>query len=422
MAIDPGYKTFTFDGESSGDYGVYITGEAVYNAPEREVEMIQIPGRNGAFALDKGRFENIEVTYPAGTFDENQGSFAEKVSDFRNMLASRRGYCRLEDEYHPDEFRKAIYKSGLEVKPVPFQRAGEFEITFDCMPQRWLKSGEAAVAITSGGSIINPTLFDSSPMLEVKGYGSIEFNGYEIELENALLGPVVIFDGGTKPPLTTSIDISSSLYNPGDTITIPAGGNNEVILEIESTLAYPGYLWGNINSIVGGQVGRDYDNVNHKLVLEVTISMTEMVITAGTDSSQTDTLTCQVEYMQENDQDTIYTTDLTVTVTRTYDAALNTLTWTFSSSDTGSKLSAWTLEACWVGNIIADSTISIIGNPTYIDCDLGEAYKYQGTEIVSLNGHIDLGSELPTFAPGTNTVIYDNTITELKIIPRWWKI
>ena len=424
MAVAPTgaiYKALKFDGVSSRTYGVYITGEAVYNAPERDVEMVTIPGRNGTYALDNGRFENIEVTYPAGIFADTEADFRQAISEFRNFLCSRKGYVRLQDEYNPNEYRMAVYKSGLEVEPAML-RAGEFDIVFDCKPQRWLTSGEDAVAITSGGSIINPTLFDSSPMLEVKGYGSIEFNGFEIELENALLGPVVIFDGGTKPPLTTSIDISSSLYNIGDTITIPAGGNNEVILEIESTLAYPGYLWGNINSIVGGQVGRGYDNVNHRLVLEVTISMTEMVITAGTDSSHTDTLTCQVEYMQENDQDTIYTTDLTVTVTRTYDAALNTLTWTFSSSDTGSKLSAWTLGACWVGNIIADSTISIIGNPTYIDCDLGEAYKYQGTEIVSLNGHIDLGSELPTFAPGTNTVIYDNTITELKIIPRWWKI
>ena len=62
------FKSLTFDGEDSRDYGVYITGQAVFNAPEREVEMISIPGRNGQFALDKGRFENIEVTYPAGIF------------------------------------------------------------------------------------------------------------------------------------------------------------------------------------------------------------------------------------------------------------------------------------------------------------------------------------------------------------------
>ena len=71
MAIAPTgtiYKALEYDGVSSRTYGVYITGEAVYNAPERDVEMITIPGRNGAFALDNGRFENIEVTYRAGIY------------------------------------------------------------------------------------------------------------------------------------------------------------------------------------------------------------------------------------------------------------------------------------------------------------------------------------------------------------------
>ena len=135
------FKALTFDGESSRDYGVYITGQAVYNAPERAVEMLTIPGRNGAFARDEGRFENIEVTYPAGMFADGQEDFAKAISDFRNMLCSRKGYCRLTDEYNPDEYRLAVYKSGLEVDPV-LQKSGEFNITFECKPQRYLMSGE----------------------------------------------------------------------------------------------------------------------------------------------------------------------------------------------------------------------------------------------------------------------------------------
>ena len=118
MAIAPTgaiYKSLIFDGEDSRDYGVYITGQAVYNAPERDVEMISIPGRNGSFALDKGRFQNIEVTYPAGIFADTESDFAEAISDFRNFLCSRKGYVRLTDGYNPDEFRMAVYKSGLEV-------------------------------------------------------------------------------------------------------------------------------------------------------------------------------------------------------------------------------------------------------------------------------------------------------------------
>lgn len=155
MAIAPTgaiYKSLIFDGEDSRNYGVYITGEAVYNAPQRAVEMISIPNRNGAFALDKGYFENIEVTYPAGIFADNETNFAQAISDFRNFLCSRKGYVRLSDEYNPDEYRMAVYKSGLEVSPTQL-RAGEFEITFDCKPQRFLTSGDYEITIGQWGEI-----------------------------------------------------------------------------------------------------------------------------------------------------------------------------------------------------------------------------------------------------------------------------
>lgn len=176
------FNSLTFDGENSLDYGVYITGNAVYNAPERVVDMITIPGRNGALSLDQGRFENITVTYPAGTFGSSQSEFASAISDFRNALASRHNYVRIEDDYHTDEFRLGLYKSGLEVDPVSMNRAGEFDIVFDCKPQRFLKSGENVYTRTASGSINNPTLFEARPLLVVTGTGNLTVNGVQIAI------------------------------------------------------------------------------------------------------------------------------------------------------------------------------------------------------------------------------------------------
>ena len=185
MAIAPTgdiFKTLEFDGESSKSYGVYITGEAVYNAPERQVEMITVPGRNGTLAIDQGRFENIEVTYPVGCFADNQSDFAAKVRDFRNELASRFGYKRLVDTYHPDEFRLGTYSAGLDVGAVGFHNAGEFAIVFDCKPQRFLTSGETVTTMTSSGTITNPTQFDAKPLIVVTGTGTLTVNGVAITI------------------------------------------------------------------------------------------------------------------------------------------------------------------------------------------------------------------------------------------------
>ena len=139
------FRGFTFDNESSKNYGVYITGEPVYNVPERDVEVIAIPGRNGAFVKDNGRFENITVSYPAGMFGDEQTDFAEGIRELRNFLASRKGYCRLSDDYNAGEYREAVYKSGLDVSPEAMGRARQFNITFECKPQRFLTSRESAV-------------------------------------------------------------------------------------------------------------------------------------------------------------------------------------------------------------------------------------------------------------------------------------
>ncbi len=143
-------KTFTFDGENSGTYNTHIVGSGVYNAPVRAIEMVNIPNRNGAFALDQGYFENVELVYEASIVANNESEFTQAISELRNWLCSKKNYCRLEDDYNPDEYRMAVYKSGLEVDAIDAD-SGKFDIVFDCKPQRYLKSGETPITIGQWG-------------------------------------------------------------------------------------------------------------------------------------------------------------------------------------------------------------------------------------------------------------------------------
>lgn len=228
-------ESLTFAGINSGTYGVYIAGESVYNAPERSVEMVTIPGRNGNLAIDGGRFENIEVTYPAFLAEPSQAAFAESVADFRNAILSKVGYQRLTDDYNPDEFRLAVYRSGLEVKPRVYNRVGEFTLTFDCKPQRFLLSGEQAVTLTASGSITNPTRFPSKPLVRVFGAGTLTIGDNAITISSAISAGIFIDfesfeawaeDGGTITPQNGNIAIGnqSPQLEPGaNTITLGAG-------------------------------------------------------------------------------------------------------------------------------------------------------------------------------------------------------
>ena len=427
MAIGPGYKTFTFDGQNSGSYDVYITGEAVYNAPERTVEMITIPGRDGDFVLDKGRYENIPVKYPAGMYGDDQSAFAAKVRAFRNMMASRVGYCRLEDEYNPDEYRLAVYKSGLDVDPVPFQRAGEFEILFDCKPQRFLKSGEAAVAVANNGKLTNPTLHASKPLLEVEGYGTINLGSEKIKISNKTIGHTQLSEdvhdytgvAGTMS-LVSNISIPGDLLAAGDLITLEArtqagmtftrpfqGGQSAI--SVQSTT-------GIVSSVIGSANYKAYDGIGNPPGRFITkLGATGVSFSKGTAETKTGTVSILLHYAST------YQPTLTITLTADYDGD-STITFTQTVSITDGAYTKTGFLDDTVSNIYGDSTIPALGNPMYIDLDIGEAWNEDHSEPVSVNDAVQLPAELPTLKPGETTITYSNTITSLKIIPRWWEV
>ena len=420
------YKSLTFDGQTSKSFNVYITGEGVFNAPERDVEMITIPGRNGAYALDNGRFENIQVTYPASIVADNETDFATAVSDFRNFLCSRSGYCRLTDEYNPNEYRMAIYKSGLEVDSK-ILRAGEFNITFECKPQRWLTSGESPTTVSNNGTLTNPTYFESSPLLASLGYGNIAFNGFEVEIENVPIGDVTLYNGSTA--YVSVITLDETNINVGDTISISKVIQHLYIRDdVQQNYGYLNRLTSTVtdsNSSASTIYVRQQKLNTYASRFEFDTTFEGFDIIAGTSSDVINTVSGTIstrDQKQSKNAAITFSCDQKIA----YNASTHKITMSiYNNIATANQ----TWVACMVGslgfnmgNIIGHSTKSSVSDTVYIDCDIGECWTVQGGEIISLNGVITLGSDLPTLAPGSNTFTFDNTITQLDVTPRWWKV
>lgn len=408
------FNSLEFDGVNSLEYGIYITGESVYNAPERDVESLEIAGRNGDYLLDKGRWKNIDVTYNAGAFGSDQSEFATKIRQFRNLLASRYGYHRLMDTYNPNEYRLGVFKNAVEVEASSYKRAGEFDLVFNCKPQRYLTSGETELTVTSGQTINNPTLFDSSPLLAVKGYGTIEFNGYTIEIDDGMVGTLMVIDGEQWDPIssttpvhsyTATIDYSSfaSSVNAGDDLNI-------------SYIKINGWCPTRSTSItVTSATGTGVSYTSKNAILECGYS--DVSFNAFPNANETQTKTGTMSVTLSNGSTT------TVTVTMTFvnkPTGIIEISAVISMSpDVSQYLGTW-LQSFLIEDVSIESTISRIGDPTYIDCDLGEAYMIKDSSYIGLNAYIDLGSDLPTLGAGNNTVTFSNTVTQLKLTPRWW--
>lgn len=403
MGIGAIFKELEFDGEMSGDYGLYISGEGAYNAPERDVEMVTIPGRNGALALDHGRFENIEVTYPAGVFGTDEADFADKVGAIRAWLCSKKGYVRLTDEYNPDEYRLAIYKSGLEVSPAKLM-AGEFDLVFQCMPQRFLKSGEDAVTIASSGdTLTNPTRFASRPLLEVTGYGKIGINEDEVEIISGPIGrtPLLLnYRKKTSAALNVSFLVTPNYanMNSGDSAKI-LGGNLTVDFGVPLMHIYN-------FSQTGGFV-RNATGLNTNVL---TFGINNYAYEYGTAK----TASATVEVGVDTGDTTAQYANIAVNL---FISATGVISITVSTGSLGADS-----FGLYFRQIYGNSTKSALGDPVYIDLDIGEAYLIENGEMVGVNSAVNIGAELPELHPGANEITFENTITNLDIVPRWWTV
>lgn len=152
-----------FNGINTSAYGIRISGERTFGAPERDETVISVPGKNGDVILDNGRWKNRTVVYECSITEDFELNF----NSFRAAIMASQGYQRLEDTYHPEEFYIARVSGALEPDVNIQMNAGRFTLTFDRKPQRYLKRGEPEVSGVSPLYIFNPTLYASRPIIRV---------------------------------------------------------------------------------------------------------------------------------------------------------------------------------------------------------------------------------------------------------------
>ena len=229
---DNGY--FVFDGVKSSDFGVWINGGGTYNAAKRRFKTYTVPGRNGALTIDEGAFEEVAHTYQAfiaRDFDFN-------IEAFRNLIMSKNGYCRLQDSYHPDEFYRARYMAGLDASVAPGGVAGKFNVTFQRDPRRFLVSGETQMTITDEGTLNNPTLYASRPLIRVYGYGTVTIGSDVITVDSAF--EYVDIDSETQDcyhgidnanEVVTFQSLDFPLFNPGGNDIVTSGHITRLVIK-----------------------------------------------------------------------------------------------------------------------------------------------------------------------------------------------
>ena len=209
---------FIFNGRSSEDFGLILSGIGTFASTSRDISSVSVPGRNGDLLIDNGRYHNVELTYEAAI----PRQFRRRFDEFRPFMLSSLGYRRLEDTYHPDEYRMARFAGNLSPEMVGAAFiAGRFDLVFDCKPQRFIKSGEIPVTFSAPGALYNSG-FEALPLITVYGSGAGTVTVGDVTVTLNSIDDYVVLDCDIQDAYRGTANKNNTIYAP-EFPTLPPG-------------------------------------------------------------------------------------------------------------------------------------------------------------------------------------------------------
>lgn len=200
------------DGKSLREFGVLVSGESSFVTAEWQYDRQEIPGRSGDLVIPRKRLANVTVQYPAFI----PRDFDMKVKDLRLFLMSGgAAYRRIEDDYSLESYRLGIFAGPMSFETGFLNKSGKMTLAFDCKPQRFLKSGDFPVMVSSGQKIINPGM-PALPLIRITGTGD-----GQLVVGSSVVG-VTAMSGG----ITLDCDVQNAYngtINLNNNITITGG-------------------------------------------------------------------------------------------------------------------------------------------------------------------------------------------------------
>lgn len=161
----------SYNGRDSREFPIYITSKNSFDKPERDVSIVEVPGRNGDIIIDNGKFKNLKIDYGLKFVAENftgwdNYDFISSYNKISEWLKPTAEYYNLTDSYDPNYYRKACLKSSIKLKQLHYD-IGAFNVSFSCKPYRYRFDGEDVIQLTSGRTITNPESEFSLPLIRV---------------------------------------------------------------------------------------------------------------------------------------------------------------------------------------------------------------------------------------------------------------
>lgn len=131
------------------EFGVVVDSSESWPKPERDRELVHVPGRNGDLIIDHGGYKNMELVYHCLIKD----GWREKFGRFCDLMYSNsNGYGELYDSEHPGVYRKAEFAGGITPELWFTSDTGVFDLIFNCKPLQYVR-GEVGLDFRTADTV-----------------------------------------------------------------------------------------------------------------------------------------------------------------------------------------------------------------------------------------------------------------------------
>lgn len=155
--------SIAFNGGRCEEYGIHPVTRPNIPAPQRDIEVLEIPGKSGILTKDNKRYGAIEIPV-AFNFYARPDEWCAVFRDAKRWLS---GSGELEFSDDPDCFYKVYYVTITDSERE-MKRIGRFNVNFTCDPFSYLKDGRREYGISD--VLYNP-YSTSHPAYKITGEG-----------------------------------------------------------------------------------------------------------------------------------------------------------------------------------------------------------------------------------------------------------
>lgn len=188
-------ETFYLDGISAKSIGIYLQSPIEFSEPVPICESESVPGRNGDLIFDTNAFENRIGTAKCYAMLHERVDMS--IRAINRFLLSKRGYRKLETSDDPEHYWMARVENGARIEQR-LRTLSPFEISFDCKPQRFVKSGNEPILFNGNGILYNQYGFPALPLITVYGSGDGELTIGEKTIIIRSIPDVIYLDSDTQ--------------------------------------------------------------------------------------------------------------------------------------------------------------------------------------------------------------------------------